>query len=98
MISWIEQWFFENCDGYWEHENSISIQTSDNPGWIVEIDLSNTQLQDLSIPYSVIEISDRDWIGYSVVNKKFTGVGDIFKLEKIIELFKTLVDKYTGFQ
>ena len=95
MISWIEKWFFENCDGDWEHENVTLIQTTDNPGWIVTIDLSYTQLQDLSIPYSVVEKSDTDWIGYSILNKRFIGVGDIFKLEKILELFKTLVDQYS---
>ncbi len=36
------QWWRAQCDGEWEHEFGITIETMDNPGWLVKIDLSYT--------------------------------------------------------
>jgi hypothetical protein len=83
MIEWLQQWYIEQCNGDWEHEFGISIETIDNPGWLVSIDLSNTKLENLEIPYTVKEKSDTDWLGYSIANKIFKGVGDPKKLSEI---------------
>jgi hypothetical protein len=32
LLSWLSFWFYQHCDGDWEHENQIKIQTLDNPG------------------------------------------------------------------
>ncbi len=38
------------CDGEWEHDYGIKIETLDNPGWLVSIDLLGTDLEDKSFP------------------------------------------------
>jgi hypothetical protein len=45
VVKRLERWFDKHCDGEWEHYNGISIQSSDNPGWWVKIDLSGTPLE-----------------------------------------------------
>lgn len=92
MLTWLEGWFAQNCDGDWEHENRISLSTSDNPGWIVEIDLRNTSLEVLQIPYNLREILEDDWIGIKVSEKRFSGVGSIFKLVDILKEFRKITE------
>jgi len=43
IVKWLEKWFKSQCDGDWEHECGINITTSDNPGWIVEIDVADAK-------------------------------------------------------
>jgi hypothetical protein len=33
-----------HCDDDWEHDHGVTIETVDNPGWIVRIDLEGTEL------------------------------------------------------
>lgn len=44
MIAWLSEWYKSNCDGDWEHYYGIKIDTIDNPGWKVDIDLVDTYL------------------------------------------------------
>lgn len=41
----LQAWYLAHCDGDWEHSNGVSISTLDNPGWRVEIALSETDLE-----------------------------------------------------
>lgn len=94
MINWLQEWYTNNCDGEWEHDYGVQIKTLDNPGWLVTIDLYGTELEGLEIPYSLNEISDEIWIGYSIINNVFKGVGTSGELNKIIEIFKTINDTH----
>ena len=44
VIKELQEWFVAQCNGQWEHRLGISITTCDNPGWIVNIDLNETNL------------------------------------------------------
>jgi hypothetical protein len=51
VISTIERWFKERCDGMWEHRFSITIETTDNPGWLLtfgELRLANETVADIA--------------------------------------------------
>jgi len=45
MIHELQKWFQKQCDGEWEHHQGITIETCDNPGWRVRIDLKGTKLE-----------------------------------------------------
>ncbi len=96
MIEWLQNWYARQCDGKWEHEYGIKIDTLDNPGWSIVIDLKNTELENLKIPYSLNERADEDWFGYSIENGVFKAAGGTHSLSRIIELFKGLVDSNVG--
>ena len=36
-LSYLTAWFARQCDGDWEHDLGIRIETLDNPGWAVDI-------------------------------------------------------------
>ncbi len=44
-LKWLEQWYAEQCDGVWEELYGITIQTLDNPGWDVTIQLIGTKYE-----------------------------------------------------
>lgn len=74
-LHWLEDWFLTPCDGEWEHENQIKIYTADNPGWVIEIDLSFTSMEDLVFEMDTIENGENDWYAFRIKNKKFIGAG-----------------------
>jgi hypothetical protein len=38
----LQEWYALMCDGDWEHSFGIRIDTVDNPGWVVSIDIIET--------------------------------------------------------
>ena len=44
MLTWLEGWYTRCCDGEWEHRYGVCIETLDNPGWLIRIDLTGTDL------------------------------------------------------
>jgi len=54
----LQRWYRSNCDGEWEHAHGIQIQTLDNPGWLVDIELVETPLE--NVPFERIEIGGTD--------------------------------------
>jgi len=92
LLRWIQQWYESECNGDWEHQYGVKIDTIDNPGWTVDIDLFETDLHDLQIEYCLEQSSERDWLGISVTKHVFEGIGDPTKLELILERFRELVE------
>lgn len=91
ILSWLQNWFASQCDGDWEHENTIQIETVSNPGWYVTIDLNFTELENLEIDPPVIENGESDWYFVSIRDKKFVASGDLNKLRLLLEKFKEIV-------
>lgn len=91
LVQGIEAWFRTQCDGDWEHSYGLSIETIDNPGWHVEVDLADTTWADLDIPFSRDERRDLDWIQFEVRDSKFIGSGGMSNLSEILSLFLSIV-------
>lgn len=85
-IKEIQDWYKLHCNGDWEHEYGIKIETLDNPGWNVTIDLSDTILDGLTYEKN-IENSEDDWIFLKSDGNVFSGAGDFNKLDEIIDKF-----------
>jgi len=93
ILDWIQNWFKDNCDGNWEKDQVIQITTLDNPGWEVEIDISNTSIADIKINRILNESSPQDWYGVKIENQKFNASGDSGKLKFLLGLFKEMIEK-----
>jgi len=98
ILDWIQQWFLNNCDGAWEQGEAIQINTTDNPGWEVEIDMSNTSLATLSIPQILNEKNKNDWYSVKIEDKTFSASGDAQKLQFLLGLFKETIEKIEGIE
>ena len=92
-LDWIQQWFKNNCNGDWEHGSGIQITTLDNPGWDVEIDISNTSIANLQVEWILNEKSKQDWYGVKIEDRKFNAAGDSGKLIFLLNLFKEMIEK-----
>lgn len=87
-IEWLQQWYQKNCDGEWEHFYGIEIETLDNPGWHVKIDLQETGWAGLQAEELYQDAGEKDWLQCSVVAGVFNGYGDYTKLETILGTFR----------
>ena len=70
-LSQLETWYAANCDGEWEHSYGVTIETLDNPGWIVKIDLHGTRAAGENLEPVRIDRSESDWITYRVTEGQF---------------------------
>jgi len=82
-----QQWFQSQCDGEWEHGYAVKIESLDNPGWVVTIELTDTELVDR--PFTEVQRLEHetDWIHCRVHDHKFEGHGGPFKLDEILQIF-----------
>ena len=76
------------CNGDGEHIYGIKVDTLDNPGWIVSIDIIDTYLENIKFKTISKYINEDDFLFCEKKDDKFLGSGDINKLEKIFEIFK----------
>ncbi|MFN2468449.1 MAG: immunity 53 family protein [Gaiellaceae bacterium] len=80
-------WFSTQCDGDWEHEFGVRIETLDNPGWTVVIDLSRTPLEHLPFDAVAHERGSNDWIHVTIEESQWRGVGGPANLSELLMLF-----------
>jgi hypothetical protein len=91
VITAIQQWYVTQCDGEWEHDHGVSIDTIDNPGWSVSIDLVGTSLESVSMTPYRYDKGERDWVSCEITEGKFIGHGDPAKLDVILRFFINLL-------
>ena len=88
ILAWLQMWFKQQSNGDWEHRYGVSIETLDNPGWSVKIDLAETSLSSKGFSKLWENHGENNWIMCRVENKKFEGAGDAEKLLSILTIFK----------
>jgi hypothetical protein len=87
MLEKLEQWYSKHSNGDWEHQHGIKIDTLDNPGWELVIDLKNTELENKVFVQTKIERSENDWYHCSVVENKFIGNCGPLNLQEVLNVF-----------
>lgn len=97
-IQKFQTWYSRQCNGDWEHGAGVKIVSLDNPGWVVEINLIDTDLENR--PFKSVQKgmdedanpSETDWMHCSIRNNVFVGAGDPYKLETILQIFLDWTD------
>ena len=87
----LEAWYRRQCNGDWEHLYGVTIETLDNPGWSVTVDLTGTKLE--RVPYTPLSPSENDGIECRVARGKWKGTGGPLKLNQLLEAFLTWAEK-----
>jgi hypothetical protein len=88
----LEAWYVRNCDGDWEHSFGVTLQTLDNPGWKVRIDLAETALAGKSFNSVRIDRTPDNWLHCSVEADVFKGYGGPGNLHEILDTFARWAD------
>lgn len=86
----LQQWYSAQCNGDWEHSYGIKIDTLDNPGWILTVDLAETNLAGVLVPRDRVVRSEHDWAQHEILDDKFIACGGPFNLEELVTRFLTV--------
>lgn len=89
----LQQWFANQCDGQWEHQHGITIETLDNPGWYIGIDLGGTEIARKKFNRTNHSRSRHDWVECRVASERFEGFGGPGNLGEIIDVFLRWVNE-----
>lgn len=98
-FDWLINWFAEECDGDWEHNEGITIETLDNPGWKLTIELWETDLENQ--PFESIEFNMEStevgvqtrWYLCKVEDQKFRAFCGVLDLPVVIGIFRKWVEE-----
>jgi|CXWL01.1.fsa_nt_gi hypothetical protein len=91
LMQRLQLWYESECNGDWEHSFGIKIETLDNPGWLVTIDLAETRWESVAVEGVRNNRNETDWVQYEVVNKQFIGCGGTKNLAEILSCFFNIV-------
>ena len=91
-LEYLQRWYIDQCNGDWEHEYGIKIDTIDNPGWSLVIDLFDTSLEDKFFNRVRRDITENNWVHCWVSDSKFQGAGGPLNLVDLIRIFVKWVD------
>lgn len=87
-------WYTEHCDGEWQHRYGIRLETLDNPGWLLTVDLVHTNLEGTTMD-DVMEGCSPDghprsprWIHCSVKENQFRGACDLLQVSRLFAVFQ----------
>jgi hypothetical protein len=89
----LQEWYRNICDDNWEHRFGIKIDTLDNPGRSVVIDMEGTPLEkkDFSPTQAGVDVQSnplrKNWIVCRKEEKQFRAFGGPFKLEEMLQAF-----------
>lgn len=72
VLAWLQNWYESHTNGDWEHQYGIRIDTLDNPGWSLRIDLTETGLDRRDFEPIKIERTERDWLFCRIEGDVFT--------------------------
>ncbi|EJP17927.1 hypothetical protein LEP1GSC080_4809 [Leptospira interrogans str. FPW2026] len=90
MFSWLIEWYQSQCDGDWEHEYGIAINTNGDRGWQIKIEVNFTELDGVEVAHTLNQKGEDDWYSFSLKDGKFLAEGDSKKLPIILEKFKEI--------
>ena len=89
----IIEWYQSHCDDSWEHQYGVRLETLDNPGWQLTVDLIHTDLQGRTMIEVREGIAPGDhpvaprWIHCFVRDNKFQGACDPTQVARLFETF-----------
>jgi hypothetical protein len=84
-------WYASQCNGDWEHQYGIRINTLDNPGWSLDVDLAETPHEKRTFSAQMTERSENDWIFVEVKNAVFRARGGPGNLTEMVRRFSDFV-------
>ena len=71
----------------------MASKTLDNLSRALTIDLADTTLADLELPYTAHEESDTCWYSYRIIDQTYQAHGDPTQLDQLIVVFRRVVEE-----
>ncbi len=91
-LQWLSEFYASRCDGEWESDYGINIETVNNPGWMVRIDLDGTGLDPDGFVPIAQQRTPTNWVECKVADGVFLGGGGLENLDEVIGIFRQYVE------
>lgn len=91
QLEWLQGYLSANADGWWEHDYGIAIESTDNPGWAVKIDLKGDGFLPV-LPPVQIRRSETDWLTLKMLDGAFVGSCSPTNLAELLSLIRETLD------
>jgi len=82
-LALLQRWYLSRCDGEWEHRRGITIESLDNPGWRMTIDLGAAIERD----WTAVDRTELDWLHWRVTEGRFEAGCGPLNLPEAIRAF-----------
>jgi len=92
-IGFLVEWYKAHCDGDWEHDVAIRISTLDNPGWLLDVRIEDTELEGRIVDWVELEEDEMRWLHWRSTGKFFharCGSGD---LQRALDAFRVFAEQ-----
>jgi hypothetical protein len=87
VLDRLQHWFRSRCDGDWEHGDGVHIETLDNPGWRVRINLRDTDLASRAFASVEVDRTDDDWLRLWVEGETWNAATGALNLTEALASF-----------
>ncbi|MBM0256348.1 Imm53 family immunity protein [Micromonospora sp. 4G55] len=92
-LTFLQSWFKRNCDEDWEHEYGIRVESTDNPGWSVEVDLVDTDVEGRLLSRQKLTPDAGRWAWVWSDGDCFHGACDPLSLDVVLRQFRAFVEE-----
>ncbi|MGK7865494.1 immunity 53 family protein, partial [Falsiroseomonas sp. E2-1-a4] len=89
----LQEWFRSECDGDWEHQCGLRVETLDNPGWSLTLRLGGTKLEGLAVEPVARDGGAEDWLYRSEQDGELNITCGPGQLVEAVELFLDTVQQ-----
>ena len=87
QLTRLQDWYLNQCNEEWEHHYGVLIDTLDNPGWRLTVNLMGTRFEGLDFSPMARKSSETNWVDCSIREGSFVGFGGPMKLTELISIF-----------
>jgi len=89
----LQGWYAAQCNGEWEHDFGVKIDTLDNPGWLVRVDLAGTLLAGRAFSEIAEGVGagnhpeSQRWLHCALRDGAWQGAADPTQLRRLLAVF-----------
>ena len=83
----VQSWYLSQCDSVWEQQHGVKVETLDNPGWQVAIDLAGTRWAGRPFEPQQTDASEHDWCRCWVDGAVFHAAAGPCNLDQALQVF-----------
>ncbi|MGI5485639.1 immunity 53 family protein [Microtetraspora malaysiensis] len=87
-FGFLQRWYSAQCDGEWEHAYGVKIDTLDNPGWSIAVDLVDTDLEGHVFDWRTLDRTEDDWVHINSDGQLFQGACGPLNLAEMVAEFE----------
>ncbi|MEN3541148.1 immunity 53 family protein [Microbispora sp. ZYX-F-249] len=87
-FGFLQRWYATQCNDEWEHTYGVKIDTLDNPGWSISVDLVGTDLEGYAFGWQSLDRTEYDWIHIRSDGRLFQGACGPLNLAEMVAEFE----------